>query len=89
MNRDSRLVAMANDIAAYFQSWPDHREAVVGMALHLRRFWEPGMRRRIVAHLEAGGTDLLPLAREAIAEVGRHLGEPPTPPCPEGGGDAG
>jgi len=89
MSGTDRLVQMANDIATYFQSEPDHDEAVAGMALHLRRFWEPGMRRRILAHLEAGGAGLLPLAREAVAEAGHHLGDPPTPPCPEGGGDAG
>ncbi|HVH35514.1 MAG TPA: formate dehydrogenase subunit delta [Tahibacter sp.] len=61
---------MANDIARYFASEPDHAEAVTGIATHLRRFWEPRMRAGLIAHWrENGGTDLHELAREAVAKL--------------------
>lgn len=61
---------MANDIARYFASEPDHAEAVAGIATHLRRFWEPRMRAGLIAHWRAtGGEDLHELAREAVARL--------------------
>jgi len=58
------LVQMANDIGAYFASEPDRAIALDGIATHVRRYWEPRMRRQIYAHLDAGGAgiDELPLA---------------------------
>jgi formate dehydrogenase subunit delta len=67
-----QLVKMANDIGAYFRAEPDHRAAVTGIATHIRRFWEPRMRRRIHAHAAAGGDGLDALVREAIAELARE-----------------
>lgn len=64
-----RLVAMANDIARYFASEPDQAAGVAGIADHLKRFWEPGMRRQIVAHLQAGGEALDPLARQGVQRL--------------------
>ncbi|MEZ0472517.1 formate dehydrogenase subunit delta [Luteimonas salinilitoris] len=72
-----RLAEMANDIAAYFRSEPDHAAAVAGMVMHLQRFWEPRMRVQIVRHLQDGAGDLDPLAREAVAELGRQAGPAP------------
>ncbi len=60
---------MANDIGGFFATMPDHEEAVAAMALHLRNFWDPRMRREIIAHAGHGGADLIPLAREAIARL--------------------
>ncbi|MDF9391674.1 MULTISPECIES: formate dehydrogenase subunit delta [Methylococcus] len=60
------LVKMANNISAFFQADPDHAAAVKGVVDHLHKFWEPRMRRQIIAHLQAGGEGLSPLAREAV-----------------------
>ncbi len=49
-----KLVAMANQIAAFFAAEPDHKAAVDGIASHLKRFWEPRMRREILALAERG-----------------------------------
>ncbi|HVY05585.1 MAG TPA: formate dehydrogenase subunit delta [Burkholderiales bacterium] len=68
MNID-RLVRMANDIGNFFKSEPDHAVAVDGVAGHIRRFWDPRMRKEIVAHLEGGGDGLSGLAREAVAKL--------------------
>ena len=48
--RIERLVAMANDIGAFFAAEPDKAEAAKNVATHLKRFWDPRMRREIVAH---------------------------------------
>ena len=65
-----RLVAMANDIANFFAAEPDREIAIEGVRNHLQRFWEPRMRKQIVAHLEAHGTgDLSSLAAAAVARL--------------------
>jgi formate dehydrogenase subunit delta len=69
-----RLVAMANDIAAFFDSEPDKAVAAEGVRFHLTRFWDPRMRREIVAHAQTGGAGLVPTALAAIRllEPGRE-----------------
>jgi formate dehydrogenase subunit delta len=62
-----RLVTMANDIATFFEVEPDHELAVSGVRDHLKRFWDPVMRRQLKAHLGDGGEGMLPLAKEAVA----------------------
>jgi formate dehydrogenase subunit delta len=61
------LVKMANRIGEFFAALPDAQEARAGIAAHLQRFWEPRMRRQIVAHVERGGEGLSAIVREAIA----------------------
>ncbi|HEX4209463.1 MAG TPA: formate dehydrogenase subunit delta [Candidatus Binataceae bacterium] len=63
------LISMANDIGGFFATMPDHEEAVTAMAQHLRNFWEPRMRHEILAYNREGGSDLVPLARDAIARL--------------------
>jgi formate dehydrogenase subunit delta len=46
-----RLVAMANDIAAFFDAEPDKDGGGRRRALSLTRFWDPRMRREIIAHV--------------------------------------
>jgi len=62
-----RLLTMANDIANFFASEPDEAAAAAGTASHLRRFWDPRMRREIVAHHQTGGEGLGEIARAAVA----------------------
>jgi len=64
----SRLVYMANQIGKFFVS-EDADTAVAGIFDHLKKFWDPRMRREIVAHLEAGGEGLDPPVREAVAKL--------------------
>jgi formate dehydrogenase subunit delta len=61
-----RLVAMANDIAAFFDSETDKAVAAEGVRFHITRFWDPRMRRQIVAHVGAGGDGLTPTAKSAV-----------------------
>lgn len=64
-----RLVAMANDIAAFFEAEADPAAAADSVAQHLRRFWEPRMRREIAEHLQRGGEGLMPLACAGVAQL--------------------
>ena len=68
-NNVDHLIQMANDIGHFFQSEPDHEAAVAGVAAHIRRYWEPRMRKHIFAHLDQGGAGLTDIARDAIARL--------------------
>lgn len=48
------LIEMANQIGQFFESMPDREEAQAGIADHIRRFWEPRMRRTLLAALDDG-----------------------------------
>ena len=61
-----RLVHMANQIAGFFVTQP-HTDAATGIADHIVAFWDPSMRRDILAHLHA--TDGAGLAPAALAAV--------------------
>lgn len=64
------LVTMANDIAAFFDSDPDKALAVEGVRFHISRFWEPRMRKAIIAHLQQkNGAGLSATARSAIEKL--------------------
>jgi formate dehydrogenase subunit delta len=67
----NHLVMMANDIGAYFAGYPDHEEAVAGIANHLRNFWDPRMRREIIEYVASGGHELKPMVREAVLSLTR------------------
>jgi formate dehydrogenase subunit delta len=66
----TRLVAMANDIAAFFDSENDKTIAAEGVRVHLQKFWEPRMRREIIEHVKQGGAGLTPTACAAINSLG-------------------
>jgi formate dehydrogenase subunit delta len=61
------LVRLANRIGEFFDAFPDRDEAVDGVANHLRKFWEPRMRRQLYAHLDgsAAGAGLSALVLQA------------------------
>jgi formate dehydrogenase subunit delta len=62
-----KLIAMANQIGAFFEAMPDREQAVADVASHLRRSWEPRMREQILASLgTADEAQLKPLVREAL-----------------------
>uniref|UniRef100_E1T6B7 Formate dehydrogenase delta subunit n=1 Tax=Burkholderia sp. (strain CCGE1003) TaxID=640512 RepID=E1T6B7_BURSG len=70
------LIDMANRIGDFFASMPDHDEAVAGVADHIRRFWEPRMRRALIASLDApqtGGIEMSAIVREALVKNRERL----------------
>ena len=64
--RIEHLVVMANDIGAFFDADPDKAEAARNIASHLRQFWDPRMRREILAHYRQGGSGLDGVVRSAV-----------------------
>ena len=60
---------MANDIAAFFDSESDKAVAAEGVRFHITRFWDPRMRREIVAHLQGGGAGLCETAKSAVGQL--------------------
>ena len=64
------LVHMANQIEDFFRSEPDRSLAIDGIATHLKRYWEPRMRKAIAAHAAAGGEGLGELAKAAVLKLG-------------------
>ncbi len=69
------LVKMANDISAFFAAESAPEQAANDVASHLRRFWEPRMRRQIITHLEQHqGAGLDELARRAVAVLAAQAG---------------
>jgi formate dehydrogenase subunit delta len=83
------LLRMANRIGQFFEAMPDRDEALEGAAMHLKRYWDPRMRRELLAHLEAHGPEahgpsgLHPLMAEAV-ERHRGLLEPEAARSAEG-----
>lgn len=61
------LTRMANQIGGFFEAMPDRQEALAGITLHIKRFWEPRMRRELQDYLQqADNSELLPIVREAL-----------------------
>ena len=46
------LVHMANRIGEFFQAMPDRQDALQGVATHIRKVWDPRMRRELLAHID-------------------------------------
>lgn len=70
------LIRMANQIGTFFEAMPDRAEALDGLAQHLKKFWEPRMRRQFLAHIDAGGANLHPLVAEAARLHRAHIEAP-------------
>lgn len=61
------LVMMANQIGAFFDTMPDRQQALEDIAAHLRRYWEPRMRRALMHHIDsAGGMELDDIVLDAV-----------------------
>jgi formate dehydrogenase subunit delta len=87
MGGTQHLVQMANDIGNFFRAEEQREQAIAGIANHIRMFWTPRMREKLLAHVKAHGSDQLDeLPRAAL----RSLVEQPHDKTHEPpGGDAG
>lgn len=65
MNSTPPHVRLANDVAVQFAHRPAD-EAAGAVARHLRMFWDPRMRRALLAHVEGGGVGLEPVVISAV-----------------------
>lgn len=65
----NKLVYMANQIGAFFKAQGSDDHAVAGVAEHIRKFWDPRMRKSIYAHIDNGGDGLEPHVKAAIEKL--------------------
>jgi formate dehydrogenase subunit delta len=65
MSNDDKLIYMANQIAKYFAAQGEAR-AIAGIADHLQRFWDPEMRRTLLALADRDSSGLLPAVKLAL-----------------------
>jgi formate dehydrogenase subunit delta len=52
--QDDNLTRMGNQIATFFATMPERDEAMRDLATHLRKFWEPRMRRAFLSKIDGG-----------------------------------
>lgn len=65
----AQLTKMVNDIAEFFVGESGADQAVADVASHMRRYWDPRMRREIVAYYAQGGDGLSDVSRKAVAQL--------------------
>jgi formate dehydrogenase subunit delta len=53
------LAKMANQIGTFFEAEPDRDQALADIAGHIKRSWEPRMRRALLEHIDRDGGGLL------------------------------
>lgn len=64
------LVAMVNEIAAFFTG-EEPGTAPQNVANHLRRYWDPRMRKQILEHVSHGGEGLSQVAKAGVELISR------------------
>jgi formate dehydrogenase subunit delta len=75
MNID-HMVKMANEIGAFFAGESKPEQAPRDVANHLKRYWDPRMRREMLAYYKrSGGPELTDLARAAVALLAAETGQ--------------
>jgi formate dehydrogenase subunit delta len=67
MNSD-HLTHMANQIGTFYESMPDRPEAMRDLVTHLKKFWDPRMRKALLERIDSGSHDLSPLVLSAVQE---------------------
>ena len=72
--KPDRLVYMANQIGKFFEAQRANKD-VPGIANHIKKFWDPRMRKAIFAYVDAGGDGLDAPVKEAILLLKTHAGE--------------
>jgi formate dehydrogenase subunit delta len=63
-----KLVYMANQIGKFFAAQGEEKAPPL-IADHLVKFWDPRMRKAIVAYLDEGGVGLDPAVRKAVINL--------------------
>lgn len=69
--QDERLVYMANQIARNFLV-EGEAQAVLATAEHLKKFWDPRMKSRILLALREGNANLLPVTKLALEQLSKY-----------------
>jgi formate dehydrogenase subunit delta len=71
-----KLISMANQISDFFGAMPDHQQAVSETTNHLRRTWDPRMRRELFAYIDEHGTSGLNDLMQEVVQSKRPDLEP-------------
>jgi formate dehydrogenase subunit delta len=67
MQQVDTLIRMANQIGSFFEAMPDRPQAMKDIALHIRKFWDPRMRRAFLDHFDRqGGAGLSEVLAETV-----------------------
>ena len=56
---NNNLVTMANQIGDFFKSYPDKEQATKDIAVHMKKFWPPIMRKEIIEYVNSSEENLL------------------------------
>jgi formate dehydrogenase subunit delta len=68
------LIKMANQIGTFFSTMPDRAQAEKDLATHIKRFWEPRMRRALLEYVEQeGGSELSEIVLTAVKKHSAEL----------------
>lgn len=71
----NNLIKMANQIGYFFESMPNRAQAIEDIASHIKRFWEPRMRRAILESIDQQqDAAMSEIVREAILSHRTLLG---------------
>jgi formate dehydrogenase subunit delta len=62
-----KLAYMANQIGKFFAHQKDDDRAIAAINDHIRKFWDPRMRRQILAELDTAELD--PRVRRAVEQL--------------------
>lgn len=65
----TKLVRMANQIAANLDHGSDAAKSVAGVIDHVRRFWTPLMLDEMAQQMAGGETELSPIAERALKQL--------------------
>jgi formate dehydrogenase subunit delta len=71
-----KLISMANQIGSFFESYPDQDEAKKEVAVHLKKFWAPRMRKELLAYVESEQGKGLSATLLAALAAHRQIVEP-------------
>ena len=64
---NNNLVTMANQIGGFFKSYPDKEQATKDIAVQMKKFWPPVMRKEIIEYVDSSEDNLLDdMVNEAI-----------------------
>jgi len=66
-NNIDTLIKMANQIGDFFEAMRDRNKSMEEIAGHLKRSWDPRMRRAFMTHVqEHNGEGLKPIVLDAV-----------------------
>jgi formate dehydrogenase subunit delta len=68
--KSDNLIRMANQIGEFFETMPEREEALDDIAGHIRKFWEPRMRRALLAALDTD--EALTMREIVLAALRKH-----------------